>query len=75
MLVQQTIARQVTIGELVGGGRYGLVYKAEWLGSDVAVKKFKSGMGEASWARETEMYQTVMLHHENILGKVLHLCL
>ena len=54
--------------ECIGKGRYGEVYRGKWRGENVAVKIF-STRDECSWRRETEMYQTVMLRHENILGK------
>ena len=55
--------------EEVGKGRYGEVYRGRWRGEDVAVKIFSS-REERSWFREAEIYQTVMLRHENILGFV-----
>ena len=39
----------------------------KWKGECVAVKIFSS-REERSWFREAEIYQTVMLRHENILG-------
>ena len=50
-----------------GKGRYGEVWRGRWRGEDVAVKIFSS-REERSWFREAELYQTVMLRHENILG-------
>lgn len=47
--------------------RYGEVYRGKWRGEDVAVKKFVT-RDEQSWFREAEIYQTVMLRHDNILG-------
>ena len=41
--------------------------QAKWRDRDVAVKIFLSHC-EASWKRGTEIYETVPLHHENILG-------
>ena len=38
-----------------------------WRGENVAVKIFSS-RDEKSWFRESDIYQTVMLRHENILG-------
>ncbi|XP_001633896.2 bone morphogenetic protein receptor type-1B [Nematostella vectensis] len=67
LLVQRTIAKQVTLVQSVGKGRYGEVWKARWHGEDVAVKIFLSHC-EKSWMRETEIYQTVLLRHESILG-------
>lgn len=54
----------------VGKGRYGEVWLARWRGEKVAVKVFFT-TEEASWFRETEIYQTVLMRHENILGKPL----
>ena len=53
----------------VGTGRYGEVWKGSWQGEMVAVKIFSS-RDEQSWFRETEIYNTVLLRHENILGFV-----
>lgn len=47
--------------------RYGEVWLAQWRGEKVAVKVFFT-TEEASWFRETEIYQTVLMRHENILG-------
>ncbi|XP_078407428.1 activin receptor type-1B-like [Cetorhinus maximus] len=67
LLVQRTIARTIVLHEIVGKGRYGEVWHGKWNGDDVAVKIFPS-REERSWFRETEIYQTIMLRHENILG-------
>ncbi|XP_069081250.1 activin receptor type-1C isoform X1 [Pleurodeles waltl] len=67
LLVQRTIARTIVIQKLVGKGRFGEVWHGKWCGEDVAVKIFSS-RDERSWFREAEVYQTVMLRHENILG-------
>ena len=65
--VQRTIAKQVTLLQTVGKGRYGEVWRAKWRGEDVAVKIFLSH-SETSWMREKEIYETVLLRHESILG-------
>ncbi|XP_046606137.1 bone morphogenetic protein receptor type-1B-like [Neodiprion virginianus] len=67
LLVQRTIARQLSLSRCVGKGRYGEVWLATWRGERVAVKVFFT-LEEASWFRETEIYQTVLMRHENILG-------
>ena len=67
LLVQRTIARQIQLCEILGKGRYGEVWMGKWKGECVAVKIFSS-REERSWFREAEIYQTVMLRHENILG-------
>lgn len=68
LLVPRSIARQITLLEVIGKGRYGEVYRGKWRGDEeIAVKKFSS-RDERSWKREAQIYQTVMLRHENILG-------
>lgn len=67
LLVQRTIAKQIQKIKLVGKGRYGEVWMARWRDDRVAVKEFLT-TEEASWFRETEIYQTVLMRHENILG-------
>ncbi|XP_062453168.1 serine/threonine-protein kinase receptor R3 isoform X2 [Rhea pennata] len=66
-LVQRTVARQIALVECVGKGRYGEVWRGVWHGENVAVKIFSS-RDEQSWFRETEIYNTVLLRHDNILG-------
>lgn len=66
-LVQSTVARQVMMVEMIGKGRYGEVWKGMYHGECIAVKTFSS-RDEASWDRETEIYNTVLLRHDNILG-------
>ena len=66
--VQRTIAKQITLLKSIGKGRYGEVWKANWRNENVAVKIFFT-TEEASWFRETELYQTGLLRHDNILGK------
>uniref|UniRef100_A0A4W3I7V9 Serine/threonine-protein kinase receptor n=1 Tax=Callorhinchus milii TaxID=7868 RepID=A0A4W3I7V9_CALMI len=67
LLVQRTIAKQIQMVKQIGKGRYGEVWMGRWRGEKVAVKVFFT-MEEASWFRETEIYQTVLMRHENILG-------
>ncbi|KAJ8712049.1 hypothetical protein PYW07_004891 [Mythimna separata] len=67
LLVQRTVAKQIQMVESIGKGRYGEVWLARWRGERVAVKVFFT-TEEASWFRETEIYQTVLMRHENILG-------
>lgn len=67
MLVQRTIAKQIQMERQIGKGRYGDVWLAKWRDEKVAVKTFITSE-EASWFRETEIYQTVLMRHENILG-------
>lgn len=70
--VQRTIAKQIQMVKQIGKGRYGEVWMGKWRGEKVAVKVFFT-TEEASWFRETEIYQTVLMRHENILGEWLYL--
>lgn len=67
LLVQRSIARQIQLVNTIGKGRFGEVWRGKWRGEHVAIKIFSS-RDEQSWFREVEIYQTVMLRHENILG-------
>ncbi|XP_014257195.1 bone morphogenetic protein receptor type-1B isoform X2 [Cimex lectularius] len=67
LLVQRTIAKQIQMVHSVGKGRYGEVWLARWRGEKVAVKVFFT-TEETSWFRETEIYQSVLMRHDNILG-------
>ena len=68
-LVQRTLAKQISLRECIGKGRYGEVWRGIWHGESIAVKIFFS-RDEASWIRETEIYSTTLLRHENILGYI-----
>ena len=65
--VQRTIAKQIQMMKQVGKGRYGEVWMGRWRGERVAVKVFFT-TEEESWFRETEIYQTFLMRHDNILG-------
>lgn len=67
LLVQRSIARQIQLIDIIGKGRFGEVWRGRWRAENVAVKIFSS-REERSWFREAEIYQTVMLRHDNILG-------
>ncbi|XP_072434424.1 TGF-beta receptor type-1-like [Chiloscyllium punctatum] len=67
LLIQRTVARTIVLHEIVDKGQFVEVWHGKWHGDDVAVKIFSS-CKEWSWFREVEIYQTGMLHHENILG-------
>ncbi|CAG9765597.1 unnamed protein product [Ceutorhynchus assimilis] len=69
LLIQRTMAKQISLVECIGKGRYGEVWRGVWHGENVAVKIFFS-RDEASWNRETEIYSTILLRHENILGYI-----
>ncbi|GAU96009.1 hypothetical protein RvY_07517 [Ramazzottius varieornatus] len=67
LLSQRTVARQINLTMTVGKGRYGEVWLGYWHGEKVAVKIFDS-RDDKSWMRETEIYNTTMLRHDNLLG-------
>ncbi|XP_018526829.1 bone morphogenetic protein receptor, type IBb [Lates calcarifer] len=67
LLVQRTIAKQIHMVKQIGKGRYGEVWMGKWRGERVAVKVFFT-TEEESWFRETEIYQTFLMRHDNILG-------
>ncbi|XP_061782975.1 bone morphogenetic protein receptor, type IBb [Nerophis lumbriciformis] len=67
LLVQRTIAKQIQMVKQIGKGRYGEVWMGKWRGERVAVKVFFT-TEEDSWFRETEIYQTFLMRHDNILG-------
>lgn len=66
-LTQLTISKQIQMVKSVGKGRYGEVWLGKWRSERVAVKIFFT-TEEQSWFRETEIYQTVLMRHENILA-------
>ncbi|XP_061189138.1 activin receptor type-1-like isoform X1 [Saccostrea echinata] len=66
-LVQATVARSISLIECIGKGRYGSVWRGRYHDENLAVKIFSS-RDEASWLRETEIYNTCLLRHEGILG-------
>jgi len=63
----RSLAHDIKLLDCIGKGRYCEVYKGRWNGDDVAVKVFFS-KDEASFRRETEIYKTSYLRHDNILG-------
>lgn len=69
LLIQRTLAKQISLAECIGKGRYGEVWQGYWHGEKVAVKIFFS-RDEASWSRETQIYSTVLIRHESILGYI-----
>lgn len=67
-MVQRSIARQIQLGVPIGKGRFGEVWQGKWHGGEQVAVKIFSSREERSWFREAEIYQTVMLRHDNILG-------
>eukprot|EP00117_Sycon_ciliatum_P037559 scpid31989/ scgid28073/ Activin receptor type-1; Activin receptor type I; Serine/threonine-protein kinase receptor R1; TGF-B superfamily receptor type I len=63
----RTLALQIELRECIGKGRYGEVHSGVWQGEDVAVKKFYA-RDEHSWVQESQIYNSRMLNHENILS-------
>merc|ERR1712048_541913 len=70
-LIRRTIAKElVYVGDTpIGKGRYGEVWRGEFKGRDVAIKQFPSTEGE-SFYRESDIYDSLMLRHPNILDFV-----
>ena len=69
LLIQRTLAREIDLEKEIGTGRYGTVHRGKWREDFVAVKIFSTS-DERSWFREINIYQTVCLRHENILGYI-----
>lgn len=69
LLIQRTLAKQISLAERIGKGRYGEVWQGLWHGERIAVKIFFS-RDEASWSRETQIYSTILIRHEGILGYI-----
>ena len=63
---QKTIVDEIQRVKHIGNGRFGRVWLGVWRGEKVAVKVFDTKDTE-SWEHERNIYQTKMLHHENIL--------
>lgn len=57
----------MTFSYMSGKGRYGQVWRGVYQGESVAVKIFCSHAEEV-WNRECEIYNTVLLRHENVLA-------
>ena len=68
-LVQRTLAKEICLYEMIGKGRYGKVHRGTWNDDNYAVKIFLT-KDEDSFKREIDIYSTVLLRHENILGYV-----
>lgn len=68
-LSQRSVSHDIQLVRIIGRGYFGVVWRGEYKGQPVAVKIF-STVAEASWERETEIYQTSMLRHKNILGLI-----
>ena len=66
VLVQRSIASQITLHELIRKGRYGRVYKGSYKVDEVAVKVFHT-VEKVSWSHEVDIYQTCLFCHPNIL--------
>ena len=66
ILIQRSVAAQVTLKEIIGKGRFGEVRRGLYKGDAVAVKIFHT-KEEASWNHEVDIYQTCLIRHPNIL--------
>ncbi|KAK3595991.1 hypothetical protein CHS0354_032506 [Potamilus streckersoni] len=65
-LVQRTVANEITLLERIGRGRYGEVWMGRYHNENIAVKVYSS-KDEVGWRRETEIYNSYQIRHENIL--------
>ena len=66
-MVERSFAKDIVYSSYkIGGGRYGEVWKGTYRGDEVAVKIFNT-RDEDSFKRETRIYNTYQLHHDNIL--------
>ncbi|OAF69279.1 hypothetical protein A3Q56_02959 [Intoshia linei] len=66
-LDQKTVCKQVTLEKIIGKGRFGDVWLADWRGAQIAVKTFSS-INETSWSREVDIFNTAFINHNNILS-------
>ncbi|XP_046916600.2 activin receptor type-1C [Dermatophagoides farinae] len=65
-MVQSTIAKQIDLKRMIGEGRFGRVYHGVRHCEHYAVKIFFS-IHESSWRREVDIYQGIIMRHENIV--------
>ncbi|KAG8375663.1 hypothetical protein BUALT_Bualt10G0123700 [Buddleja alternifolia] len=75
--VAEILWEDLQIGERIGIGSYGEVYRAEWNGTEVAVKKFMKQdiSGDALTQFKCEVEIMLRLRHPNVvllMGAVLH---
>ncbi len=57
--------QNLVVGEVLGTGNFGTVFKGKWKGKDVALKEFKDGSMEAAVVEEISILQ--LLNHPNIV--------
>ncbi|KAN0006898.1 hypothetical protein ACTFIU_005091 [Dictyostelium citrinum] len=58
--------KELEIGNVIGGGGYGAIYKAKWRGLSVAVKVISELSDGSEFEKELEMHKE-LLHHPNIV--------
>ncbi|KAL9890242.1 bone morphogenetic protein receptor type-1A-like [Glossina fuscipes fuscipes] len=68
-LKQRSIADEIQLENVIGRGKYGHIFLGYWRNEKVAVKVFREEE-KASWEYEADVYKTVLLPHENILGYI-----
>jgi serine/threonine protein kinase len=66
LLKERTIAKDITLMECIGKGRFGEVRRAIMFGEEVAVKIF-TPKDRQSWKRETDILNMYTLNHDAIL--------
>ncbi|EGG22408.1 protein kinase [Cavenderia fasciculata] len=58
--------KELDIGNVIGGGGYGAIYKSKWRGLSVAVKVISEMSDGSEFEKELEMHKE-LLHHPNIV--------
>eukprot|EP01133_Synstelium_polycarpum_P008004 gene8004-9403_t len=58
--------KEIEIGNGIGGGGYGSIYKSKWRGLSVAVKVISEMSDGSEFEKELEMHKE-LLHHPNIV--------
>lgn len=58
--------KELEMGNVIGGGGYGAIYKAKWRGLSVAVKVISELSDGSEFEKELEMHKE-LLHHPNIV--------
>ncbi|KAF7262751.1 hypothetical protein GWI33_004159 [Rhynchophorus ferrugineus] len=68
-LVQRTVSKQIQMDLLIASGKYSEVWRGKWRDENVSVKIYPQKY-EHKWLWETEIYESVLMRHENILGYI-----
>eukprot|EP00002_Diphylleia_rotans_P012917 TRINITY_DN2522_c0_g1_i4.p1 TRINITY_DN2522_c0_g1~~TRINITY_DN2522_c0_g1_i4.p1 ORF type:complete len:1709 (-),score=377.78 TRINITY_DN2522_c0_g1_i4:217-5343(-) len=68
-LISEIAENEIVFGEIIGSGAFGDVYKGQWRGTDVAIKRLRSGFVKKQDldSFKQEISTMVGLRHPNIL--------